>query len=67
MNPVLIFGTRSCTGEMFLTKSVLAQPEKLFTRNTRCGLPMATDNLLPRLIEGVPDATENSWRIAKFY
>ncbi|XP_062714329.1 uncharacterized protein K02A2.6-like [Aedes albopictus] len=39
---------------------------RLFSRNTRCGVPMSTSNLKPKLVSGVPEAIEERRRKAKF-
>ncbi|KXJ62355.1 hypothetical protein RP20_CCG018860 [Aedes albopictus] len=39
---------------------------RLFSRNTRCGIPMSTSNLKPKLVSGVPEAIEENRRRAKF-
>ncbi|XP_062713487.1 uncharacterized protein K02A2.6-like [Aedes albopictus] len=37
----------------------------LFSRNTRCGIPMSTNHLMPKLVSGVPEAIEERRRKAK--
>ncbi|XP_052566384.1 uncharacterized protein K02A2.6-like [Culex pipiens pallens] len=40
---------------------------RLFSRQTRCGVPTAAGNLLPRVVEGVPDAIKENRRKIKYY
>lgn len=40
---------------------------RLFSRQTRCGVPTAAGNLLPRVVEGVPDAIKENRRKMKYY
>lgn len=40
---------------------------RIFSRSTRCGIPMAAANLIPKPVTDVPEAIERNRRIAKYH